>query len=102
MTRQTVVTLTLSLRRTTISPARGIFARALLISGYDVVTVAGRAFVPVAGEVPAKWWELPIVVTGAEGVMALIGVALLVFGVVRPLVRRLADPEALQLTPRSH
>ena len=54
----------------------------------DVVTVAGRAFAPVAVEPSAKWWELPLVTTGAEGVLALIGVGLVVFGVVRPLVRR--------------
>jgi flagellar M-ring protein FliF len=60
----------------------------------DVVTVAGRAFAPTPGEAVAKWWELPLVAIGVEALAALSGVALLIFGVVRPLVRQpVAEPQ---------
>ncbi|UAJ09617.1 flagellar basal-body MS-ring/collar protein FliF [Polymorphobacter megasporae] len=77
----------------------------------DVVTVAGRAFVATPGEAVVKWWEIPLVATGVEAVTALGGVALLVFGVVRPAVRvpvpgsedepqRFEDaPEIIELDP---
>lgn len=73
----------------------------------DVVTVAGRAFVAAPGEVAAKWWELPIVAIGVEAGAALGAVVLLVFGVVRPLVRLpvpephqfIAAPEIVELSP---
>ncbi len=54
----------------------------------DVVTVVGRSFAPTPAEVAAKWWELPLVATGVKACAALVGVALFVFGGVRPLVRR--------------
>ena len=60
----------------------------------DVVTVAGRAFVPGASDPVQSWWEHPLVVIGTEGGLALVGLALLVFGVVRPLLRREPLPVA--------
>jgi len=73
----------------------------------DVVTVAGRAFAPTPGEAAAKWWELPLVAVGVEAGAALIGLALVVFGVVRPLVRQpvvepqrfVEEPEIVELSP---
>lgn len=54
----------------------------------DVVTIAGRAFAAAPADAPAKWWELPLVATAVTGGLVLAGVVLLVFGVVRPLVRQ--------------
>lgn len=54
----------------------------------DVVTVAGRTFVTAPDDAELPWWRLPLVTTGAIGGMALAGVALLVFGIARPMLRR--------------
>lgn len=54
----------------------------------DVVSIAGRAFAATPAEAAAKWWELPLVATAVTGVLLLAGVALVVIGVVRPLVRQ--------------
>ena len=53
----------------------------------DVVTIAGRSFA-VVPEPVAEWYDRPIVRTGGEAAVALIVFALLLFGIVRPALKR--------------
>ena len=54
----------------------------------DVVTIAGRPFAAPAADVGPNWYERPLARTGGEAAMALIVLALLVFGAVRPWLKR--------------
>ncbi len=58
----------------------------------DTVTIAGRPFAPAALDVGAKWYEHPLLRSGGEAVAALLGLALLVLGIVQPLIKRLPAP----------
>lgn len=58
----------------------------------DTVTIAGRPFAPAALDPGAKWYEHPLLRTGGEALVALLGLALLVLGIVRPLIKRLPAP----------
>ncbi len=63
----------------------------------DTVTIAGRPFAPAAADAGAKWFEQPLLRSGGEALIALLGLALLVLGIVLPLIKRLpaATPAAL-------
>ena len=65
----------------------------------DIVTVAGRPFAAISDDFAPKWFETPIAHDGGLGMLLITGVAMLVFGVVRPLIRRrlseAREPEAV-------
>lgn len=54
----------------------------------DVVTVAGRAFAAAADDGAGKWYEKPVVHDSGVAIAAIAGLALLVLGVVRPMLQR--------------
>jgi len=54
----------------------------------DVVTVAGRAFAAAADDASGKWYEKPVVHDSGVAVAVIAGLALLLLGVVRPLLQR--------------
>jgi flagellar M-ring protein FliF len=60
----------------------------------DVVTIAGRAFAPPADEVNSKWYQAPAVQDYTLYIVGLIGAAMLIFGVLRPLLARRRAPTA--------
>lgn len=70
----------------------------------DVVAVAGRAFVTAADAAGPSWWQLPLVATAATGAFVLAGIALVVFGIVRPLLKRVPaepGPTLIELVPEA-
>lgn len=56
----------------------------------DVIAVSARKFADAAPEEAGKWWETPWVGLLARNLSALLIGALVVFGVVRPLIKRRA------------
>ena len=58
----------------------------------DNVTIAGRPFAPASADAGAKWYEQPSLRSGGEALVALVGLAVLVLGIVRPLIKRLPAP----------
>ena len=64
----------------------------------DVVIVAGQAFVAAPGDPVQSWWELSLVRTAAIGTMLLVGLAVVAFGVIRPLLKRPAEPASATLS----
>ena len=54
----------------------------------DVVTVAGRAFAAAADDAAGKWYEKPVVKDSGVAIAAIAGLALLLLGVVRPILQR--------------
>ena len=54
----------------------------------DVVTIAGRPFAAAALDRGPRWYEQAPVQRGGEAVAALVALALLIFGVVRPWLKR--------------
>ncbi len=64
----------------------------------DVVTVAGRAFVDPDAEAAAQWWQ-PYAGPAATGMLALAGLAMLVFGIGRPWLKARAAALAAVETP---
>jgi flagellar M-ring protein FliF len=54
----------------------------------DVVTVAGRAFAAAADDAGGKWYEQPVVHDSGVAIAAIAGLALLLLGVVRPILQR--------------
>ena len=57
----------------------------------DLIAVSARAFAPDEAPVAPKWWEAPWVALLARNVSALLITLVVVFGVGRPLLKRLSN-----------
>ena len=64
----------------------------------DVVTVAARAFIDPDAVEAAQWWR-PVAIEAGQGVLALAGLAMLVFGIGRPWLRARATAAAADVPP---
>jgi flagellar M-ring protein FliF len=60
----------------------------------DVVALSARSFAPIEGEVAPSWWEAGWVAMLARNLTALAVVALLIFGLAKPLMKRSAAARA--------
>jgi len=67
----------------------------------DVVTVAARPFAPANVDAAIAWYDRPLVRTAGEAAVALIVLALLIFGIVRPWLKRQPTPAAVDFNEQA-